>query len=58
MVGASLYLAVIAVIGLAPGALLRRPAVGLSVFAAVFYVVPIVAAYLPHSIKGRAPPSL
>ena len=53
--GASLYLAVIAVIGLALGALLRRTAAGLSVFAAVFFVVPIVTAYLPRSIQGFAP---
>jgi ABC-2 type transport system permease protein len=53
--GASLYLAVIAVIGLALGALLRRTAAGLSVFAAMFFVVPIVAAYLPHSITGFVP---
>ena len=53
--GASLYLAVIAVIGLALGALLRRTAAGLSVFAAVFFLVPIVTAYLPHSIQGFAP---
>lgn len=53
--GASLYLTVIAVIGLALGALLRRTAAGLSVFAAVFLVVPLVAAYLPTSIKGFAP---
>jgi ABC-2 type transport system permease protein len=55
VVGASLYLTVIAVIGLALGALLRRTAAGLSVFAAVFFVVPIVAAYLPHSITGFVP---
>ena len=53
--GASLYLTVIAVIGLALGALLRRTAAGLSVFAAVFLVMPLVAAYLPHSITGFAP---
>ena len=53
--GASLYLTVTAVIGLALGALLRRTAAGLSVFAAVFLVVPLVAAYLPHSISGFAP---
>jgi ABC-2 type transport system permease protein len=55
LTGASLYLAVIAVIGLSLGALLRRTAAGLSVFAAVFFVVPIVTAYLPHSIQGFAP---
>ena len=53
--GASLYLTVIAVIGLALGALLRRTAAGLSVFAAVFLVVPLVMAYLPQGIKGFAP---
>ena len=53
--GASLYLAVIAVIGLALGGLLRRTAAGLSVFAAVFFVAPIVTGYLPHSIQGFAP---
>jgi ABC-2 type transport system permease protein len=53
--GVSLYLAVIAVIGLALGALLRRTAAGLAVFAGVFFVVPIVTNYLPHSIKGFAP---
>jgi ABC-2 type transport system permease protein len=53
--GASLYLTVIAVIGLALGALLRKTVAGLSVFAAVFLVVPLVAAYLPQSIKGFAP---
>jgi ABC-2 type transport system permease protein len=55
VVGASLYLTVIAVIGLALGALLRRTAAGLSVFAAVFLVVPLVTAYLPQGIKGFAP---
>jgi ABC-2 type transport system permease protein len=53
--GASLYLAVIAVIGLALGALLRRTAAGLSVFAAMFFVIPIVTNYFPHSIKGFTP---
>jgi ABC-2 type transport system permease protein len=54
VIGAALYLTVIAVIGLALGALLRRTAAGLSVFAAVFLVVPLVAAYLP-AIKGLTP---
>jgi ABC-2 type transport system permease protein len=53
--GAALYLAVIAVIGLALGALLRRTAAGLAVFAGVFFVVPIATNYLPHSITGFAP---
>ena len=53
--GASLYLTVIAIIGLALGALLRRTAAGLSVFAAVFLVVPLVAAYLPHASRASRP---
>jgi ABC-2 type transport system permease protein len=53
--GAALYLAVIAVIGLALGALLRRTAAGLAVFAGVFFVVPIVTSYLPHAITGFVP---
>ena len=55
VVGASLYLTVIVIIGLALGALLRRTAAGLSVFAAVFFVVPIVVGALPHNITGFAP---
>ena len=55
MVGSSLYLTVIVVIGLALGALLRKTAAGLSVFAAVFFVVPIVVGALPHTITGFAP---
>lgn len=35
--------------------MLRRTAAGLSVFAAAFFVLPIVAAYLPHQISGFAP---
>jgi ABC-2 type transport system permease protein len=55
VVGASLYLTVIAITGVAMGALLRRTAAGVSVFAGVFLVVPIVSAYLPQSIKGFVP---
>jgi len=55
VVGSSLYLTVIVIIGLALGTLLRKTAAGLSVFAAVFFVVPIVAGALPHTITGFAP---
>ena len=55
VIGASLYLTVVAVIGLALGALLRRTAAGLSVFAAVFFVIPVVVAALPRNITGFAP---
>ena len=53
--GSSLYLTVVVVIGLALGALLRKTAAGLSVFAAVFFVIPVVMQYPPHSITGFAP---
>ena len=55
VVGASLYLTVVAVIGLALGGMLRKTAAGLAVFAAVFFVVPIVVGALPHNITGLAP---
>jgi hypothetical protein len=55
IVGASLYLTVAAVIGLALGALLRRTAAGVSAFTAVFFVAPIVVTQLPHSISGILP---
>jgi len=53
--GSSLYLTVVVVIGLALGALLRKTAAALSVFAAVFFVVPIVVGALPQNITGFAP---
>jgi ABC-type transport system involved in multi-copper enzyme maturation permease subunit len=55
VVGSSLYLTVVVVIALALGALLRKTAAGLSVFAAVFFVIPIVVNALPHTITGFAP---
>ncbi len=55
VVGASLYLTVVVVIAAALGALLRKTAAGLSVFAAVFFVIPIVVNALPHKITGFAP---
>lgn len=55
VVGASLYLSVAAVIALALGALLRRTAAGVSAFAALFLVAPILVRYLPHSIARVAP---
>jgi ABC-2 type transport system permease protein len=53
--GSSLYLTVVVIIGLALGALLRKTAAGLSVFAAVFFVIPVVVSTLPHNITGFAP---
>jgi len=53
--GAALYLSVAAVIGLALGALFRKTAAGLSAFAAVFFVAPIVLPHLPQAVAGIAP---
>jgi ABC-type transport system involved in multi-copper enzyme maturation permease subunit len=53
--GSSLYLTVVVIIGLALGALLRKTAAGLSVFAALFFVIPIVVQALPQNITGFAP---
>jgi ABC-2 type transport system permease protein len=55
VVGSSLYLTVVVIIGLALGALLRKTAAGLSVFVAVFIVIPVVVEALPHNITGFAP---
>ena len=55
VVGSSLYLTVVVIIGLALGALLRKTAAGLSVFAAVFFVIPIVVGALPQNITAFAP---
>jgi ABC-type transport system involved in multi-copper enzyme maturation permease subunit len=50
-----LYLTVVVIIALALGALLRKTAAGLSVFAGVFFVVPIIVSALPQNIRGFAP---
>jgi ABC-2 type transport system permease protein len=52
--GASLYLTVAAVIGVALGGLLKKTAAGISAFAGLFLVAPVVATYLPHSIAAVA----
>jgi ABC-2 type transport system permease protein len=52
--GSALYLTVVVIIGLAMGALLRKTAAGVAIFAAAFFVVPIVVGALPHSIQGFA----
>ena len=55
VVGSSLYLTVVVIIGLALGALLRKTAAGLAVFAAVFFVIPVSVGALPQNIRGFAP---
>jgi ABC-2 type transport system permease protein len=53
--GGPLYLTAAAVIGVALGGLLKKTAAGISAFAALFLVAPVVATYLPRSIAGIAP---
>jgi ABC-2 type transport system permease protein len=53
--GASLYLTAAALIGVALGALLKKTAAGISAFAALFLVAPVLATYLPDSVAGIAP---
>ena len=55
VVGASLYLTVVVIIGLALGALLRKTAAGLSVFAAVFFVIPIIVGPSRTTSRGSRP---
>jgi ABC-2 type transport system permease protein len=55
VIGAALYLSAAAVVGLALGALLRKTAVGISVFAALFFIAPIIVVHLPHAIASIAP---
>ena len=57
VVGSSLYLTVVVIIGLALGALLRKTAAGLSVFAAVFFLVPIVVGALRSAGLPAAVPA-
>jgi ABC-2 type transport system permease protein len=52
--GAALYLTAAALIGVALGGLLKKTAAGISAFAALFLVAPVVATYLPPSIAAIA----
>ena len=58
IIGAALYLTVAGLIGLALGALLRNTAAGIATFAAVFFVLPLLATLLPASISGHLAPYL
>src|SRR5262249_37311543 len=53
VIGAALYLTVAGLIGLALGALLRNTAAGIATFAAVFFVIPLLATLLPASISDH-----
>ena len=58
VIGAALYVTVAGLIGLALGALLRHTAGGIAVFAAVFFVIPLLAGRLPASISNHLAPYL
>src|SRR6516162_877603 len=53
VIGAALYVTVAGLIGLALGVLLRNTAAGIATFAAVFFVIPLLAALLPASISDH-----
>jgi ABC-2 type transport system permease protein len=58
VIGAALYLTVAGLIGVALGALLRHTAAGITIFAAVFFVIPLLATLLPASISNHLAPYL
>ena len=53
VIGAALYVTVAGLIGLALGALLRHTAAGITTFAAVFFVLPLLATLLPAAISNH-----
>src|SRR5262252_8219723 len=53
IIGAALYVTAAGLIGLALGALLRNTAAGITIFAAVFFVLPLLAGLLPASISSH-----
>jgi hypothetical protein len=58
VIGAALYVTAAGLIGLALGALLRNTAAGITTFAAVFFVIPLLAMLLPASISNHLTPYL
>src|SRR5215470_6090644 len=53
VIGAALYVTVAGLIGVALGEQLRNTAAGITTFAAVFFVLPLLATLLPASISDR-----
>src|SRR6202020_3402730 len=51
--GAAGYLTLAGMIGIALGALLRNTAAGISVFVAVFFVIPPLTSLLPASVSNH-----
>jgi ABC-2 type transport system permease protein len=58
VIGAALYVTVAGLIGVALGVLLRNTAAGITTFAAVFFVIPLLAMLLPASISNHLAPYL
>ena len=58
MIGASLYLTVIAVLTLGIGTILRNTAGGIATFAAIFFVIPPLMNVLPQSWNDAITPYL
>ncbi|HEX3614404.1 MAG TPA: ABC transporter permease subunit [Sporichthyaceae bacterium] len=56
--GAAVYMLIVAVIGMALGALLRNTAAAISSLAALFFVVPIIFNFLPSSWSDNIGPYL
>src|SRR5215472_6201737 len=53
VIGAALYVTVAGLIGVALGAVLRNTAAGIATFAAVFFVLPLLAMLLPASVSDH-----
>jgi ABC-2 type transport system permease protein len=53
VIGAALYMTVAGLIGVALGVLLRHTAAGITTFAAIFFVLPLLATLLPASISNH-----
>ncbi len=58
MIGAALYLTVVALLSLALGAILRNTAGGIAAFAAIFFVLPPLMNVLPTSWNNAISPYL
>ena len=58
MIGAALYLAVLSVLALSLGAIVRNTAGGIALFAGLLFVIPGLAAILPTSTQNAINPYL
>jgi ABC-2 type transport system permease protein len=58
VIGAALYVTTAGLMGVALGALFRNTAAGISTFAGLFFVLPVLAQLLPASVGGHVAPYL